>query len=77
MKTGELAYIAVLATLRLESGIFFHVKHARMLGASLDEVINAILIGLPAAGNAVIKSIFFQQYYFVTPVKVSAIFSSN
>ncbi|CAG0942717.1 4-carboxymuconolactone decarboxylase [Candidatus Brocadiaceae bacterium] len=56
-KTDELAYIAVLAALRLESGIPFHVKHAKMLGASRDEVISAVLIGLPAAGNAVIQSI--------------------
>lgn len=56
-KTDELAYIAVLAALRLESGIPFHVKHAKMLGASRDEIIGAVLIGLPAAGNAVIQSI--------------------
>lgn len=56
-KTDELAYIAVLAALRLESGIPFHVKHAKMLGASRDEVISAVLIGLPAAGNAVIQSV--------------------
>ncbi|MEJ5304262.1 MAG: carboxymuconolactone decarboxylase family protein [Bacteroidales bacterium] len=56
-KTNELAYIAVLAALRLEGGIPFHVKHAKSLGASRDEVINAILVGLPAAGNVVIQSI--------------------
>jgi alkylhydroperoxidase/carboxymuconolactone decarboxylase family protein YurZ len=56
-KTDELAYIAVLAALRLESGLPFHVKHARKLGASRDEIISAILIGLPAAGNMVIQSI--------------------
>lgn len=56
-KTDELAYIAVLAALRLENGMPFHVKHAKMLGASRDEVISAVLIGLPAAGNAVIQSV--------------------
>lgn len=56
-KTDELAYIAVLAALRLESGIPFHVKHAKMLGASRDEIISAVLVGLPAAGNVVIQSI--------------------
>lgn len=56
-KTDELAYIAVLAALRLESGIPFHVKHAKLLGASRDEVISAVLVGLPAAGNVVIQSI--------------------
>ena len=52
-KTAALAYLAVLAALRLESGIPFHVQAARQLGASRDEVISAILIGLPAAGHAV------------------------
>jgi alkylhydroperoxidase/carboxymuconolactone decarboxylase family protein YurZ len=54
-KTGALAYLAVLAAMRLESGVPFHVAHARQAGASRDEVISAILIGLPAAGNAVIQ----------------------
>ena len=52
-KTASLAYLAVLAALRLESGIPFHVVHARGAGASRDEVISAILVGLPAAGNVV------------------------
>ncbi len=52
-KTGHLAYIAVLAALRLESGIPFHVHLAKKAGASREEVISAILIGLPAAGNVV------------------------
>lgn len=52
-KTEELTYLAVLAALRLESGIPFHVQMARAAGASRDEVISAILIGLPAAGLAV------------------------
>ena len=56
-KTDELAYIAVLAALLLESGIPFHVKHAKMFGASRDEIISAVLVGLPAAGNVVIQSI--------------------
>jgi alkylhydroperoxidase/carboxymuconolactone decarboxylase family protein YurZ len=56
-KTDELAYIAALAALRLENSIPFHVKHAKMLGASRDEIISAVLIGLPAAENAVIQSI--------------------
>lgn len=52
-KTASLAYLAVLAALRLESGVPFHVQAAKQAGASRDEVISAILIGLPAAGNAV------------------------
>lgn len=56
-KTEELAYIAVLAATRLESGLPFHVKHAKSLGATREEIISAILVGLPAVGNAVIQSL--------------------
>ncbi len=52
-KTSALAYLAVLAALRLESGIPFHVQSAKRAGASREEVSSAILIGLPAAGNGV------------------------
>lgn len=52
-KCGHLAYLAVLAALRLESGVSFHVLLAKNAGASRAEVVSAILIGLPAAGNAV------------------------
>ena len=54
-KTAELAYLAVLAAIRMESGIPFHVKAAKQAGATRDEVISAILIGLPAAGQVVIQ----------------------
>jgi alkylhydroperoxidase/carboxymuconolactone decarboxylase family protein YurZ len=56
-KTGELAYLAVLAALRLESGVPFHAKMAKQAGASRDEVISAILVGLPAAGNGVTQAL--------------------
>jgi alkylhydroperoxidase/carboxymuconolactone decarboxylase family protein YurZ len=52
-KTEELAYLAVLAALRLESGVPFHVQSAKQAGASREEVISAVLVGLPAAGNGV------------------------
>jgi alkylhydroperoxidase/carboxymuconolactone decarboxylase family protein YurZ len=52
-KTSALAYLAVLAALRMESGVPFHVHTAKRLGASRAEVISAILIGLPAAGHSV------------------------
>ncbi len=52
-KTEELAYLAVLAALRMESGIPFHVQSVKQAGASRAEVISAILVGLPAAGQAV------------------------
>ncbi len=52
-KTEELAYLAVLAVLRLESGVPLHVQLAKEAGASREEVISAILVGLPAAGQGV------------------------
>jgi alkylhydroperoxidase/carboxymuconolactone decarboxylase family protein YurZ len=52
-KTGELAYLSVLAALRMESGVPFHVQMAKRAGATREEVISAILIGLPAAGLGV------------------------
>ena len=54
-KTKELAYLAVLAALRMESGVPFHVRSARQAGASREEVISAILVGLPAAGQVVVQ----------------------
>ena len=52
-KTSALVYLAVLAVLGRESGIPFHVQSARQAGASREEVISAILLGLPAAGHVV------------------------
>ena len=52
-KSEELAYLAVLAALRLESGVPLHVRLAKHAGASREEVISAILVGLPAAGQSV------------------------
>jgi alkylhydroperoxidase/carboxymuconolactone decarboxylase family protein YurZ len=54
-KTAALAYLAVLAVLQMESGIPFHVQSAKQSGASREEVICAILVGLPAAGHVVIQ----------------------
>jgi alkylhydroperoxidase/carboxymuconolactone decarboxylase family protein YurZ len=56
-KTAALAYLAVLAALRLESGVPFHVQAAKQAGASREEVVSAILIGLPAAGNGVTQAL--------------------
>jgi alkylhydroperoxidase/carboxymuconolactone decarboxylase family protein YurZ len=52
-KTSALAYLAVLAALRMEGGIPFHVQAAKRQGASRAELISALLVGLPAAGHAV------------------------
>ncbi len=56
-KTKTLAYLAVLAVLQRESGIPFHVEQAKKAGASREEVISAILIGLPAAGHVVTQAL--------------------
>lgn len=52
-KTESLAYLAVLAALRLDSGVPFHAVIAKEAGATRAEIISAILVGLPAAGNGV------------------------
>lgn len=56
-KTEELAYLAVLAATGNTSGIPFHVLSARAHGASRQEVLSAVLIGLPAAGAVVIGAL--------------------
>ncbi|SNQ59521.1 Carboxymuconolactone decarboxylase (fragment) [Candidatus Methanoperedens nitroreducens] len=56
-KTKTLAYLAVLAATGLTSGFPFHVQHAKSLGASRDEVIGAVLVGLPAVGHKVIQAL--------------------
>jgi alkylhydroperoxidase/carboxymuconolactone decarboxylase family protein YurZ len=56
-KTASLAYLAVLAGLGMDSGVPFHAAHAKECGASREEVISAVLLGLPAAGNVVTRSL--------------------
>jgi alkylhydroperoxidase/carboxymuconolactone decarboxylase family protein YurZ len=56
-KTSALAYLAVLAALERPSGIPFHVQAAKTAGASRQEVISAILVGLPAAGHVVTQAL--------------------
>jgi alkylhydroperoxidase/carboxymuconolactone decarboxylase family protein YurZ len=56
-KTETLAYLSVLAAVRLESGIPFHVKEAKKAGATKEEIISSILVGLPAVGNCVIQAL--------------------
>lgn len=56
-KTKELAYLAVMAAVGLESGLPFHVKMAKATGASREEIISSILVGLPAVGNGVVKAL--------------------
>lgn len=56
-KTAELAYIAVLAATGNSSGIPFHVLSAKAQGASRQEVLSAVLVGLPAAGAVAIGAL--------------------
>lgn len=56
-KTEEIAYIAVLTTAGLLSGIPFHVKHAKELGATREEIKSAVLLPLPAIGNQAIAAL--------------------
>ncbi|MDX3978450.1 carboxymuconolactone decarboxylase family protein [Shinella sp.] len=56
-KTEALVYIGILSATRLDSGIPFHVSKAKKHGATRDEVVSAILAGLPAVGNVVIQSL--------------------
>jgi alkylhydroperoxidase/carboxymuconolactone decarboxylase family protein YurZ len=56
-KTRGLAYLAVLASLNRVSGIPFHVHSLKKGGASREEVISAILVGLPAAGHVVTQAL--------------------
>ena len=56
-KTEELAYLAVLAATGLESGLPFHVSAAVRAGATRDEVVSALLVGLPAAGQRVVSAL--------------------
>ncbi|MBV7392245.1 carboxymuconolactone decarboxylase family protein [Enterococcus sp. ALS3] len=56
-KTNHLAYLAVLAATGKTSGIAFHVMLAKKAGASKEEVISAVLVGLPAIGNEVISAL--------------------
>lgn len=56
-KTAALAYLAVLAALHMESGIPFHLQAAKQSGASREEIISAILVGLPVAGHRVTRAL--------------------
>ena len=56
-KTEAVAYVAVLAAVGLVSGIPFHVKEAKKLGASREEIISAVLLPLPAVGNTCIAAL--------------------
>ena len=52
-KTSALIYIGILAALGMENGIPYHVGLAKNAGATKEEIIHAVLIGLPPAGHKV------------------------
>ncbi len=56
-KTDELAYLAVLAATRMTGSLAFHVRSAKKLGATRDEVRSALMVGLPAVGLQVIDAL--------------------
>ena len=54
-KTRALAYLAVLAALQMETGLAPQVARAKLAGASREEVMSAIMVGVPAAGVAILR----------------------
>ncbi len=52
-----LTHLAVLAATGNTSGVPFHTLAAKEHGASRQEVISAVLLGLPAAGATVIAAL--------------------
>lgn len=56
-KTLHLATTAVLVAMRLAEELPLHVQLAREAGASRIEVASAVLLGLPAGGNAVLEAL--------------------
>ncbi|MDF2542545.1 MAG: hypothetical protein K0S47_2263 [Herbinix sp.] len=49
-KVHELAYISVLVTAKMYGGLPYHIEHAKMYGATTDEIKSAILLPIPIVG---------------------------
>jgi alkylhydroperoxidase/carboxymuconolactone decarboxylase family protein YurZ len=58
LKTRALCYLSALAAARLPSEVPFRATRARNLGATREEVISAILVGLRAIGHPAIDEPF-------------------
>lgn len=56
-KTEAIAYLSVLAATGQHSGIPFHVAEAKRAGASREEIVSAVLLGLPAVGNRAVAAL--------------------
>lgn len=52
-KTTSLIYLGILAALGMENGIPYHVAEAKKSGATMEEILCAVLVGLPPAGHKV------------------------
>lgn len=64
-KVHELAYISVLVAEGMNGGLPFHIKRAKSLGASYDEVKSAILVPMPVIGIKVAEALPFLKSYNV------------
>jgi alkylhydroperoxidase/carboxymuconolactone decarboxylase family protein YurZ len=56
-KTRALAYLAVVAAMRMEAGLPTHVARAKLAGASREEVVSAIMVGVSVAGVSILRMI--------------------
>lgn len=56
-KTSRLSYLSVLAAFGLTDGIPFLVERARLSGATREEIVSAVMTGLPVAGNICIQAL--------------------
>lgn len=60
-KTHELAYISVLVTMKMYSGLPFHIQQAIELGADKEEIKSAMLVPLPIIGIQVAEALTYLQ----------------
>ncbi len=56
-KTHELAYISVLVSTRMYSGLTFHIQQAIEFGASIEEIKSALLLPMPVVGIQVTEAL--------------------
>lgn len=56
-RTRHLAYVAVLAATGRLGGIAFHAELAHGAGATTEELVSAVLVGMPAVGLGVVDAL--------------------
>jgi alkylhydroperoxidase/carboxymuconolactone decarboxylase family protein YurZ len=54
LKTKALCYLSALAAAKMPNEVSFHVDKARALGATRDEVIGAVFVGLSATVDPIV-----------------------